>query len=372
MSAPSPAQPALRVLLIEDAPADAALARHALRGDRFAVAWHRSLAEAVPALVARAADVVLLDLSLADTQGLVTLDAVRELTDLPVVVLSGQEDDALALRAVQAGAQDYLVKGAAVAAVLPRALHYAIERKRARDEIELLNADLEGRVQARTAELARANRELEALFHSITHDLRGPLRSIHGFAELLSEEYGEQLDAGGRDYLQHLQSASRRLEARFDGLLMLDAVGRATLRRAPLDLTALVHEVAQALPGGDAIHVEPALTADADPALLRLALEQLLANALAFAAPVASPRVEVDVELGEPPVYRVHDNGVGFEPAYAGQVFEPFRRLHVGEGLSGAGVGLAVAARVVQRHGGHVWAESRPGKGSTFSFTLRA
>jgi signal transduction histidine kinase len=371
MKTPGPERTPLRVLLIEDAPPDAALARHALRGDRFEVAWHRSLPEAVPALVARTADVVLLDLSLGETQGLVTLDAVRELSDLPVVVLSGQDDEALALRAVQAGAQDYLVKGPSVAAVLPRALRYAIERKRARDEIEQLNADLEGRVQARTAELARANRELEALFHSITHDLRGPLRSIHGFAELLYEEYGDQLDAGGRDYLQHLQSASRRLEARFDGLLMLDAVGRAELHRAPVDLTALVHEVAQTLPGGEAIHVEPGLAADADPALLRLALEQLLSNALAFAAPVAAPRVDVDVEPGEPDVIRVHDNGVGFEPAYAGQVFEPFRRLHVGEGLSGAGVGLAVAARVVQRHGGHVWAESRPGQGATFSFTLR-
>ena len=227
MTIPAPDRTPLRVLLIEDAPPDAALARHALRSDRFAVAWHRSLAESVPALVARAADVVLLDLDLVDTHGLVTLDAVRELTDLPVVVLSGRDDEVLALRAVQAGAQDYLVKGSSVAAVLPRALRYAVERKRARDEIEQLNADLEGRVQARTTELARANRELEALFHSITHDLRGPLRSIHGFAELLHEEYGDQLDAGGRDYLHHLQSASRRLEARFDGLMMLDAVGRA-------------------------------------------------------------------------------------------------------------------------------------------------
>ncbi len=361
-----------RVLLIEDNPADAALVRQALAPGAFELIWHGSIAEAQPALASDAADVVLLDLSLGDSRGLETLERVHAMTDMPIVVLSGLDDEELALRAVRSGAQDFLVKGGCERALLGRSLRYAIERKRLRDEIHQLNADLDSRVRARTAELATANRELEGVLHSIAHDLRAPLRALHGFAEILVEDYGEALDAVGHDYLWRVQEASERLEATLDGLLQLDRVGRAELRPRAIDLTAFVDKLSDDLGGVPGLLVQPGLRAVADPLLLHAILSQLLENARTFTAGCPAPSVRFGVDPAHPAVYQVRDNGVGLPEGFGDQLFEPFRRLHAGEGLSGPGLGLAIAARAVHRHGGRIWGEGAPGKGTTISFTLGA
>ncbi len=367
----------LRVLLVEDNPGDAVLVREALLdapGPTFALDWQPTLTAGLTALADGTFDALLLDLSLPESRGIDTLGRMRAAHDgLPILVLSGIDDEETAVAALHAGAQDYLVKGRFDGALLARALRYAIERKRARDEIEALNVELEVRVQRRTAELAAANQELEAILHSLTHDLRTPLRSIHGFAELLLDEHRSQLDEDGRDYLQRMAGASERLETVLDALLELSRTARTTLRWEHFDLSAtaerVVHDQRRAWPDRDfAVTVAPDLRAVGDPRLIRIALGQLVANAFKFTRDADPPRVEIG-RAGESTFF-VRDNGVGFDMAFADNLFRPFQRLHGDQGFEGVGIGLATASRIIQRHGGKLWAEGEPGAGSTFWFTL--
>lgn len=366
----------LRVLLVEDNPGDAVLVREALldaRGATFALDWRPTLTDGLTALAENTYDGLLLDLTLPESRGMETLARMRAAHDeMPILVLSGLDDEETALAALHAGAQDYLVKGRFDGALLARALRYAIERKRARDEIESLNAELEVRVQRRTAELAAANEELEAILHSLTHDLRTPLRSIHGFAELLLDEHQGQLDDDGRDYLQRMVGASERLETVLDALLELSRTARTTLRWEELDLGALAERVVadqrRAWPDRRfEVRIAPDLHAVGDPRLVRIALGQLVANAFKFTRDTPHPRVEIGRQ-GD--AFYVRDNGVGFDMAFADNLFRPFQRLHPDQGYEGVGIGLATASRIVQRHGGRLWAEGEPGVGSTFWFDL--
>lgn len=366
----------LRVLLVEDNPGDAVLVREALAdapGPTFSLDWRPTLTDALTALAEGGFDAMLLDLSLPESRGIETLQRMRAAHDnVPILVLSGIDDEGTAVAALHAGAQDYLVKGRFDGPLLARALRYAIERKRARDEIEALNVELETRVQRRTAELAAANEELEGILHSLTHDLRTPLRSIHGFAELLLEEHQSRLDADGRDYLQRMVGASERLETVLDALLELSRTTRITLRWEHFDLTAIAERVVadqrRAWPDREVeAHVEPGMEAVGDPRLIRIALGQLVANAFKFTRDAERPTVRVGRQDG---AFFVADNGVGFDMAFADNLFRPFQRLHGDQGFEGVGIGLATASRIIQRHGGKLWAEGEPGVGSTFRFTL--
>lgn len=368
----------LRVLLVEDNPGDAVLVRETLsdvRSPTFALDWRRTLEEAIATLGDSAVDAVLLDLSLPRTWGIDTLHRlVAARPEVPVVILSGLDDAGTAMAALQSGAQDYLVKGRFDGPLLARALRYAIERKRARDEIETLASELETRVERRTAELAAANAELGALLHSLTHDLRTPLRSIHGFAELLLDEYREQLDGDGRDYLQRMVGASERIETVLDALLELSGTARSPLRWDRFDLSAVARRVAdeqRRIWSGRTVDVqiEPRLETAGDPRLMRVVLGQLITNGFKFTRDTADPRIEVG-RVDD--AFFVRDNGVGFDMAFADNLFKPFQRLHADQGYEGIGIGLATAARIVQRHGGRLWAEGSPGSGCTFWFTLGA
>lgn len=366
----------LRVLLVEDNPGDAVLVREALTdapGPTFVLDWQSTLGRGLEALARGTFDALLLDLTLPESRGMETLGRMRAANDgLPILVLSGIDDEQTALAALHAGAQDYLVKGRFDGALLSRALRYAIERKRARDEIEALNAELEARVQRRTAELAAANHELEAILHSLTHDLRTPLRSIHGFAELLLDEHQGQLDEDGRDYLQRMVGASERLETVLDALLEISRTARTTLRWEQIDVGAIAARVVsdqrRAWPDR---HIEVAIAPDlhgvGDPRLIRIMLGQLVANSFKFTRDTAHPRLSIGREDG---AFYVRDNGVGFDMTFADNLFRPFQRLHADQGFEGVGIGLATASRIIQRHGGRLWAEGRSGEGATFWFTL--
>lgn len=366
----------LRVLLVEDNPGDAVLVREALLdapGPTFALTWVPTLTEGLAALSESTFDALLLDLTLPESRGIETLGRMRAEHDaLPVLVLSGIDDEETALAALHDGAQDYLVKGRFDGPLLARALRYAIERKRARDEIEVLNAELEVRVGRRTAELAAANQELEAILHSLTHDLRTPLRSIHGFAELLLDEHQGRLDEDGRDYLERMVGASERLETVLDALLELSRTSRTTLRWENIDVGAIARRVVADQRRGWPdrrfdVSVQPDLEAVGDPRLIRIALGQLVANAFKFTRDAAAPRVEIGRRDG---AFFVADNGAGFDMAFADNLFRPFQRLHADQGFEGVGIGLATASRILQRHGGRLWAEGETGVGATFWFTL--
>lgn len=242
-----------------------------------------------------------------------------------------------------------------------------------RRETETRIANLNHRLQQRALELENLNHELEAFSYSVSHDLRAPLRSIDGFSQALLEDYAERLDAQGRDYLGRVRLAAQRMGHLIDDLLKLARVTRAEIVMRPVDVTALAVEAGAVVAARHPEHkvdfvVAPGLIAEGDEALLRVAFENLLDNAWKFTAGRGPARVEVGMIDR---TFFVLDNGVGFDPAYAGKLFRPFSRLHDQKAFPGTGIGLATVQRVVHKHGGTIRAESAPGQGTAFYFTLR-
>jgi signal transduction histidine kinase len=224
--------------------------------------------------------------------------------------------------------------------------------------------------------LKSTNRELEAFSYSVAHDLRAPLRGINGYATALLEDYGADLPAEARDYLNRIMAATQRMGDLIDALLSLSRVTRAEFRREPVDLGLIAESVASQLrtgnPGREVEFVRPeGVVAQGDARLLRALLENLMGNAWKFTANTPAARVTVGVERDGPaPVYFVRDNGAGFDMAYADKLFAPFQRLHTQSEFAGTGIGLATVQRIVSRHGGRIWAEGAVGHGATFRFTL--
>ena len=249
------------------------------------------------------------------------------------------------------------------------------ERKRTENQIHRLNASLEQRIQERTRELKDAYDELESYSYAVAHDLRSPLRVINGFAQALEED-SPSLDAGSRKHLDRIKNASVNMGLLIDGLLKLSQFGRGELQRQPVDLSALATRLLEELAATEpqrrmAWDVEPSLQVLADPALMEALMQNLLHNAWKYSAntPQANIRVFVDHTEGEPR-YCVKDNGAGFDMARAAKLFQPFQRLHKPQEFAGLGIGLATARRIVLRHGGDLQAQSAPGQGATFCFTI--
>ncbi|MEO8587205.1 MAG: ATP-binding protein, partial [Acidobacteriota bacterium] len=250
------------------------------------------------------------------------------------------------------------------------------DRKRAEEEVRLLNSELETRVASRTSELERANREMEAFSYSVSHDLRAPLRSIDGFTRILEEDHGAKLDDEARRCLGRILSASERMGRLIDDMLKLSRVSRGELVREDLHLSDMVASIVATLrerdPGRSVtVVVAPGVQASADSRLVQVALENLLDNAFKFTSKKPESRIEFGSgrEGGEQHFF-VRDDGAGFDPAYAGKLFGAFQRLHPEAEFPGTGIGLATVQRVVQRHGGRVWAEGETGRGAAFYFTL--
>jgi signal transduction histidine kinase len=243
-------------------------------------------------------------------------------------------------------------------------------------EINQLNVELERRVVERTTELATVNQELEAFSYSVSHDLRTPLRAIDGFSGILQQDHAGQLDEEGLRLLKVVRENTTRMSQLIDDILQFSRTGRLELKRSRIDMDAMVRTVFEELPlqdkrGGLRIEIGHLPQVMGDSAMLRQVLINLLSNAIKFSGKCEAPLIEVGGEVqGDEVVYHVKDNGVGFDMQYADMLFGVFHRLHGVNEFQGTGIGLAIVKRIVTRHGGRVWAESKVGEGATFYFAL--
>ncbi|BDV41965.1 hypothetical protein GURASL_08880 [Geotalea uraniireducens] len=250
------------------------------------------------------------------------------------------------------------------------------EREEAEQKMRAFNEELEKNVARRTAQLQAVNRELESFSYSVSHDLRAPLRHIRGFIEALEEDCGPRLDDKGIDYIRRIQRAGARMDTLIDHLLALSQVSRTGMEFAPFNLTELCREVADELLAAEPKRqvrfiIAEGMTATGDRHLLRTVMENLIDNAWKYSSRNEQTVIELGmVATGNIRSYFVRDNGVGFDMAHADRLFVPLQRLHRMDEFEGNGIGLATVQRIIARHGGRIWAESAPGQGATFTFTL--
>ena len=241
-----------------------------------------------------------------------------------------------------------------------------------------LAAELDRRVAVRTLELQRANEELDGFAHVVSHDLRAPLRRISSFSRILNEDHRERLDAEGLRLLNAIDGAAHKLSSLIHGLLRLSLTARGEMHVTQCDLSTIAERILEELQHDDPSRVvqwtiQPHLRAWADPGMMEAVLRNLLGNAWKYTGKVQNARIDFDSELvhGER-VFRIADNGAGFDMTYAKHLFEPFQRMHSKHEFAGLGIGLATVRRVIQRHSGTITAHAMPNQGATFSFTLPA
>lgn len=247
----------------------------------------------------------------------------------------------------------------------------------AEQHLQHLNTLLENRVEVRTAELKRINKELESFSYAVSHDLRAPVRSMIGFSKALQEDYAAKLDAEGQDFLQRIHNAGENMNELIDALLKLSRLTRTSLNLKKGNISNIASRILEEIQAEEPdLHVkfviEKDLTASFDASLLRIALQNLFNNAIKFTRTKANPLVEFGSLSGpnNTRIFYVRDNGVGFNMQYADRLFGAFQRLHSPGEFEGLGIGLATVARIIHRHHGEIWAEAGVGKGATVYFTL--
>ncbi len=383
----------LNLLIVEDNDDDVFLLQRALAKaapGRFEARSAGMVQEAIAELDRNTYDVALVDLSLPDSHGLGSfLEIYRHAPDLPVVVLTGNENEELALKALQEGAQDYIVKGSVDGQTLVRSVRYAIERHRRR-ALEHSNRELTSEVSERkrmqealetlAAKLERSNRELQQFASVASHDLQEPLRKIIVFGSRLRDKAGDGLNSQARDYLDRMINAGQRMQSLINDLLAFSRVATRAEPFAPVDLEQVARDVIGDLEVliervSGRVDLGPLPEIEADPFQMRQLMQNLIANALKFHRKEVSPHVTVREEPvvggdGVDCCIVVEDNGIGFDEKYADRIFSPFQRLHGRSEYEGSGMGLAITHRIVERHGGKISVKSTVGEGSKFSVTL--
>ena len=250
------------------------------------------------------------------------------------------------------------------------------DRIAAQEEIMNLNVSLEARIAERTAQLEIANEGLKAFNYSVSHDLRAPLRSIGAFAQIISDDYSQSLDEVAKDYLGRIHRATQHMSELIDGMLALSKAGNDVVSVRSVDLSSMAHEIVAELrrlePERNVeVAIADGIEATGDRTLLSQAMTNLLGNAWKYTSRVSAARITFDTFIKDRLlVYRIVDNGAGFDQNYADKLFRPFERLHAASDFPGTGIGLATVKQIIVRHGGRIWAEGMPNEGAVFYFTL--
>ncbi len=369
-----PNRPTGRLLVVDDEISLMTALRNTLRDEGYHVVAVASAAEALGALRQGKFDLVLTDLVMPKMDGIALLkDALSIDPGLVAIIMTGHGSIPTAVEAMRTGAIDYVLKPIKLHALLP-----ALERALTVQRLRKKNAELERQVQDHAASLEAANRDLEAFSSSVAHDLRTPLRTISGFIEIIRDNHVRALPAEVRHYLDLIDAGAVEMDGLIGALLSFSRFGQQALTRAAVDLERLCRDVFTDLERESAgrrvdFRVQALPPAQGDPTLLRQAVANLISNALKFTRGRNPAIVEVGCmpgNAGAAPVYFVRDNGVGFDMRHADRLFGVFQRLHHAHEFEGTGVGLATARRIIERHGGRIWAEAAPDSGATFFFTV--
>jgi two-component system NtrC family sensor kinase len=386
----------MRILTVDDSPTYLHEVAAQLRQEGYDVVPARSGEEALELLAVQSVDCILLDLVMPGLSGQETCRRIKGTAvwrDIPLIMHTALEAQDDIIEGINAGADDYVAKSSDLD-VLRARVRAQLRRKQFEDENrgireQLLQKEVEVVAANSARELAEAravfveqlerkNSELEAFSYSVSHDLRAPLRSIDGFSQLLLDKHAGNLDAEAQEYLRFVREAAQRMGELIDDLLLLSRVGRAELRRDRIDLSSIARVVAEELKKNDPdrqviLCIQDHLLAEADSRLMRVAFENLIGNAWKFTVKVSEPRIEVGAnQTGEDTVFFVRDNGAGFDMQHAENLFRPFQRLHSESDFPGTGIGLATVHRIIDRHGGRIWAESAVGQGTSLYFTIPA
>jgi two-component system, sensor histidine kinase and response regulator len=323
--------------------------------------------------------VVLLDVRMPIMDGFETAQLIRqrprsELTPIIFVTALDQAETDMG-RGYDLGAVDF-VFAPVVPAIVRAKVSVFVELYRAQQELRRYRRQLEVLVEERTTALTAINRELEAFSYSVSHDLRAPLVALDGLSHALLSHYSGQLDDRAKDYLRRMREASQRLASVFDGLETLFRLTSGEIHREELDLSALAKEIVDemraATPGANVqVDITPGMTVSGDQKLIRILVSNLINNAFKFTSANARPRIEIGREVVDGDIRMfVRDNGVGFDMISSHRLFGAFQRLHSQSEFPGVGIGLATARRIVNRHGGRIWAEGAVGEGATFYFVI--
>jgi two-component system, sensor histidine kinase and response regulator len=361
-----------RLLIVDDEVPQMQALCDTLAMEGYGTQGFSSAHQALRALRPGAFDLLLTDLMMPEMDGITLINAARQIdASLGAIVMTGHGTIDTAVQAMQGGALDYILKPFKLNAILP-VLARALDVQNLRRE----NAELQERERIRSEELATAYRDLEAFSYSISHDLRAPLRTIDSFAQILEDDFGDRLDADGRRVIGVIRRGSQTMDQLIVGLLEFSRAGRDPFDRDDVDMTALADAAAtevRSLYTGPPPLIEiaelPATSGDAT--VLRQVWCNLIGNALKYSAKRAAPKVEISGRIEDrEAVYRVKDNGAGFDMRYADKLFGVFQRLHRADEFTGTGVGLAIAQRIVARHGGRIWASGAPDAGACFEFAL--
>ncbi len=397
-------EPINRLLVVDDEPAQVEALCRTLEDEGYSVLGFTGAGAALGALRTGTFDIVLTDLTMPGMDGIAFLNAAREIDPgLAGIVMTGHGSISTAVEAMKAGALDYILKPFDLRVILR-----VLARTQAMLRLRRENAALLERLSLRTVELETANRELhvanrelEAFGDSVSHDLRAPLRTIDGLLHVVQEDFGAGVPPEASRHIEAISAQASRMSELIEDMLRLSRLGREPLQKRAVDMRGLVQEVVGELRAAEEprsldIRVGELPEVQADPSLLRQVWVNLVANALKFtrrrehalieiggaeraadkiagpegARPGMGPSNGRDPGWVEHKLYFIRDNGAGFDPRRAERMFGIFQRLHAAKDFEGTGVGLSIARRIIERHGGSIWAEGEPDRGAAFHFTL--